>query len=85
VYQGLADRTCPGGLRRRDIKKISKPGVSDRYVSKKKSAKPLNEYMRLKIQADKNKTPEFWYNDNLYRRTRAKNTSMMVYKKVTDN
>ena len=73
VWEGRADITGPGGLKKSQLTQSS----SGKIVSKKKSGKPMNEYMKKASAAAKRGAASFAYNGKTYRRATTK--SGLVY------
>ena len=68
--------TGPNGLRKHQLK----VGRSGKIVSKAKSNKPLNEYMKLSQKARRSGAPSFTYNGNTYYAMKSK-TGMTMFTK----
>ena len=73
VFEGRAELTGPGGLKKSQLTQNS----SGKIVSKKKSNKPMNEYMKKASAAAKRGAASFAYNGKTYRRATTK--SGLVY------
>ena len=76
VFEGRAELTRPGGLRKNQLTK-SKSG---RIVSKKRSNQPLNPFIKASTKARKANAESFEYNGNTYRAKKT-STGLVVYKK----
>ena len=75
VWNGKAELTLRGGLKKHQLKK-NKQG---KIVSKKKSSKGLNEFMKAQLRAKRAGAASFMYNNKRYvRRT----TGHLVYYKA---
>ena len=73
VWEGRADITGPGGLKKSQLTQSS----SGKIVSKKKSSKPMNAYMKKASAAAKSGKASFTYNGKTYRKATTK--SGLVY------
>lgn len=87
VWKGIAKRTS-GGLHKKDILRKAVGRLSGgsgkrtyRYVSKAKSAKPMNAYFTLMLEAKRRGLDEFTYNGNRYVKTTL-STGLETYRKM---
>jgi hypothetical protein len=76
VWEGRAEQTGPGGLRKSQLTK----NKSGKIVSKKKSKQPLNPFMKASIKARKSNATSFTYNGQTYTAKKT-STGLVVYKK----
>ena len=76
MYEGRAELTGPGGLRKSQLKKNSRGKI----VSKKQASRPLNAYMKLANRARKEGWEEFDYNGNRYTRDFTA-TGMVIFRR----
>lgn len=77
VGRGTAYMTCAGGLKASDLVQ----NASNKWVSRARSAKPLNAYMQAVMDARSTGAESFNYKGNTYVRSMTK-TGLAVYKKA---
>ena len=77
VYEGRAEQTRPGGLRKNQLTK----NKSGKIVSKKRSNQPLNPFIKASAKARKSGAESFTYNGKTYK-AKTTSTGLVVFKKA---